>query len=135
LHKVKFLEVTLSSQQEAIAIFDRINSRGALLDSGDLIKNRIFQTVEDDESFTRISSSWLQMNDSLAKCSLKRMREPKFLLRALALADQDIQERVNSDEVEGETKYSAPKITYERLTTYWGDRLNPKSSQTETIKN
>jgi hypothetical protein len=127
LNKVKFLQVTLTSQQEAIAIFDRINSRGALLDSGDLIKNRIFQSVEDDESFNQISSSWLLMNESLAKCSLKRMREPKFLLRALALADQDIQEHTESDKNEPDTKPSAPKITYEKLTTYWGDKLDPKS--------
>ena len=127
MEKVKFLQITLSSQQEAIAIFDRINSRGALLDSGDLIKNRIFQTVEDDESFNQISNSWLQMNESLAKCSLKRMREPKFLLRGLALADQDIQEHAVVDGGEPDTKYSAPKITYEKLTTYWGDKLDPKN--------
>jgi len=127
MENVKFLQITLSSQQEAIAIFDRINSRGALLDSGDLIKNRIFQTVEDDESFNQISNSWLQMNESLAKCSLKRMREPKFLLRGLALADQDIQEHSVVDGEEPDTKYSAPKITYEKLTTYWGDKLDPKN--------
>ena len=127
MENVKFLQITLSSQQEAIAIFDRINSRGALLDSGDLIKNRIFQTVEDDESFNQISNSWLQMNESLAKCSLKRMREPKFLLRGLALADQDIQEHSVVDGEEPDTKYSAPKITYEKLTTYWGDKLDPNN--------
>lgn len=127
MENVKFLQITLSSQQEAIAIFDRINSRGALLDSGDLIKNRIFQAVEDDESFNQISNSWLEMNESLAKCSLKRMREPKFLLRGLALADQDIQEYAVVDGGEPDTKYSAPKITYEKLTTYWGDKLDPKN--------
>lgn len=134
IENVKFLQITLSSQQEAIAIFDRINSRGALLDSGDLIKNRIFQSVEDDESFAQISNSWLQMNESLAKCSLKRMREPKFLLRALALADQDIQEHAITDSGEPDTKYSAPKITYEKLTTYWGDRLNLKTKVVESDK-
>jgi hypothetical protein len=127
MENVKFLQITLSSQQEAIAIFDRINSRGALLDSGDLIKNRIFQAVEDDESFNQISNSWLKMNESLAKCSLKRMREPKFLLRGLALADQDIQEHSVVDGEEPDTKYSAPKITYEKLTTYWGDKLDPNN--------
>lgn len=134
MDNVKFLQITLSSQQEAIAIFDRINSRGALLDSGDLIKNRIFQSVEDDESFNQISSSWLQMNESLAKCSLKRMREPKFLLRALALADQDIQEHTITDSEDPETKFSAPKITYEKLTNYWGDKLDPKNKEISTEK-
>jgi hypothetical protein len=134
LDKVKFLQITLSSQQEAIAIFDRINSRGALLDSGDLIKNRIFQTVESDEDFNAISQSWMQMNESLAKCSLKRMREPKFLLRAMALSDQALRDHMSEEEDQPETKYTAPKITYEKLTTYWGERLDPKSSHSHSVK-
>ena len=134
LEKVKFLQVTLTSQREAISIFDRMNSRGALLDSGDLIKNRIFQTVEDDESFSQISQSWLQMNESLAKCSLRRMKEPKFLLRALALSDQAIQNKLESESGEPDTKFSAPKITYEKLTSYWGERLNPKVQDSDSLK-
>lgn len=134
LDKVKFLQITLSSQQEAIAIFDRINSRGALLDSGDLIKNRIFQTVESDEDFLAISQSWMQMNESLAKCSLKRMREPKFLLRAMALSDQALKEHMDEIEDQPDTKYTAPKITYEKLTTYWGERLDPKASHSHSVK-
>ena len=134
LDKVKFLEITLSSQQEAIAIFDRINSRGALLDSGDLIKNRIFQTVESDEDFHAISQSWMNMNESLAKCSLKRMREPKFLLRAMALSDQALKEHMDDDVDQPDTKFTAPKITYEKLTTYWGERLDPKASHSHSVK-
>jgi hypothetical protein len=134
LDRVKFLQITLSSQQEAIAIFDRINSRGALLDSGDLIKNRIFQTVESDEDFNAISQSWMQMNESLAKCSLKRMREPKFLLRAMALSDQALKEHMDAEEDQPDTKFSAPKITYEKLTTYWGERLDPKASHSHLVK-
>lgn len=134
LDKVKFLQVTLSNQQEAIAIFDRINSRGALLDSGDLIKNRIFQTVESDEDFDAISQSWMQMNESLAGCSLKRMREPKFLLRAMALSDQALRDHMSEEEEQPDTKYTAPKITYEKLTTYWGERLDPKTSHSHAVK-
>lgn len=133
LDKVKFLQITLSNQQEAIAIFDRINSRGALLDSGDLIKNRIFQTVESDDDFNTISESWMRMNDSLVKCSLKRMREPKFLLRAMALADQAILKSVQEDPDDPDTKKSNSKITYESLTTYWGNRLNPKADEHKRI--
>lgn len=134
MNGVKFLQVTLSSQQEAIAIFDRINSRGALLDSGDLIKNRIFQSVESDEDFNEISTSWGKMNESLANCSLKRMREPKFLLRALALENQDITPHLTSDGDEPDTKKNAPKITYEKLTTYWGERLSPDAQHDHKVK-
>ncbi|CAN2207684.1 Domain of unknown function DUF262 [Candidatus Nanopelagicaceae bacterium] len=134
LDGVKFLQITLSSQQEAIAIFDRINSRGALLDSGDLIKNRIFQTVESDEDFNVISRSWMQMNESLAQCSLKRMREPKFLLRAMALSDQALKDHMEEESDQPDTKFTAPKITYEKLTTYWGERLDPKASHSHSVK-
>jgi len=136
LDKVKFLQITLSSQQEAIAIFDRINSRGALLDSGDLIKNRIFQAVENEEDFGIISQRWISMTDSLAKCSMKRMREPKFLLRALALAEQDAikKDYTEVDTSEPSTKMSAPKITYEKLTNYWGDRLDPEGTDGDKRK-
>lgn len=134
LDKVKFMQITLSSQQEAIAIFDRINSRGALLDSGDLIKNRIFQSVDSDEDFNQISQDWMMMNDSLAQCSLKRMREPKFILRALALADQAIQQHMTPSEDEPDTKKKSSKITYEKLTSYWGDRLDPDSKRAPKVK-
>ncbi len=134
MNGVKFLQITLSSQQEAIAIFDRINSRGALLDSGDLIKNRIFQSVESDDDFIQISASWGKMNEALANCSLKRMREPKFLLRALALENQDITSHLTVENDEPDTKKKAPKITYEKLTTYWGERLDSDGVHDHKIK-
>jgi hypothetical protein len=76
----------------------------------------------------------MQMNESLAKCSLKRMREPKFLLRAMALSDQALKEHMDKEEDQPDTKYSAPKITYEKLTTYWGERLDPKASHSHSVK-
>ncbi len=133
LDGVKFIQLTLSSQQEAIGVFDRINSRGALLDSGDLIKNRIFQSVDSDDDFNQISESWLKMSESLARCSLKRMREPKFLLRAMALSNQDSQVHAVVDEESPDTKVVAPKITYEKLTSYWGERLDPSRQHSHPI--
>jgi hypothetical protein len=134
MNNVKFLQVTLSTQKEAIAIFDRINSRGADLNSGDLIKNRIFQSVESDEDFQSITESWSKMNVSLANCSLKRMREPKFLLRALALENQDLSNHLTEDTDSPDTKKNAPKITYEQLTSYWGERLDSSVGHQHKIK-
>lgn len=130
---VKFLQVTLTSEKEAISIFDRINSRGASLNSGDLVKNRIFQSVN-DEDFQKVSKYWLEMSEWLAQCSLKRMKEPKFLLRALALS--------NIDEIEAESLSEHPeridetynKITYEHLTDYWGERLEPNGPNSNKVK-
>ena len=90
--------------------------------------------IESDEDFHAISQSWMNMNESLAKCSLKRMREPKFLLRAMALSDQALKEHMDDDVDQPDTKFTAPKITYEKLTTYWGERLDPKASHSHSVK-
>lgn len=129
---VKFIEVTLTDQQEAIAVFDQINDRGADLNSGDLIKNRIFMSVENEEDYETISNLWTSMRESLVQCSLKRLKEPKFLLRALALSE--VREKTllverGIVEDQPETKIKAEKITYEKLTKFWGDRLNPPKNK------
>ena len=132
---IKFIEITLEDQLEAIAVFDRINDRGAQLNSGDLIKNRIFMSVESDEDFGKITASWTTMNDSLIQSSLTRLREPKFLLRALALGHSDgpiSESQKATREEEPETK--AQKITYEKLTKFWGDRLNPPKNSAKPLE-
>lgn len=129
LDNVKIIEVTLETEQEAIAVFDRMNSRGANLDSGDLIKNIIFASVDEDD-FQTIAAHWMEMTDHISGASLKRLKEPKFLLRALALADAG---NLGNAEVDTESSHktqTAPKITYEGLIKYWGQRLKtPESSQ------
>lgn len=122
LDRVKFLEIQLEDPNKAIELFDRINSRSAALDSGDLVKNLIFQSVKNDEDFESISQSWALMSESINKCTLKRMREPKFLLRALALTNYEALETV-AEIVEESSNSKAPKITYNQLTKYWGSRL------------
>jgi uncharacterized protein with ParB-like and HNH nuclease domain len=130
LDGVKFIEISISNQQEAIAVFDRINDRGADLNSGDLIKNRIFMSVENDDEFAKITALWTNMNESLVQCKLKRIREPKFLLRALALADTSSENKVIiENEPIAETKFGGEKIPYEKLIRFWGDKLNPPKKE------
>jgi len=62
------------------------------------------------------------------------MREPKFLLRALALENQDITPHLTSESDEPDTKKNAQKITYEKLTTYWGERLSPDAHHDHKVK-
>lgn len=128
LDHVKLIEVTLSNEQEAIAVFDRINSRGSRLDSGDLVKNRIFQRVPDGEPFDAVTENWTAMMESLVKCTQTRMREPKFLLRAIALQDPKISKEV-SDPDSPITKGKTVKITYEQLVPYWTNRLEGPGGQ------
>lgn len=111
LNGVKFVELTLDTQSEAISVFDHINDRGLSLTSADLIKNRIFQNVEDEE-FSLISESWLDMSTTLNKCDIRRLHDPKYLMRALAWTQSD-----------------GKKITYDGLTDFWTDFLKKSENK------
>lgn len=99
---VRFVELTLDSQTEAISVFDHINDRGLGLSGADLIKNRIFQNVESEDDFGLISASWNGMCQTLNKSSITRLHDPKYLLRALSWTLSD-----------------GKKITYEKLADFW----------------
>ena len=107
LHSIRFVELLLSSQEEAITVYDHINDRGLPLSSADLIKNRIFQNV-DEEQFKEVSLQWIEMTKTLGNVEIAPIRDPKFLLRALATAEK------------------GQKVTYPSLTKIFGDKLNPK---------
>lgn len=103
---VRFVELTLDNQTEAISVFDHINDRGLGLSGADLIKNRIFQNVESEDDFGLISASWNGMCQTLNKSTITRLHDPKYLLRALSW-----------------TISSGKKITYEKLAGFWTDYL------------
>jgi len=102
---VKLIELQLDSQSEAIAVYDRINNRGMQLNSADLVKNILFQSVP-DKDFEEISDNWKTTVIHLNECEKRtRMQEPKYLLRALAGQE------------------SGKKLGYDDLVKYWSDRL------------
>ncbi len=109
LSGVKFVELMLDNQPEAISVFDHINDRGLNLTSADIIKNRIFQSVDNDEDFTLISESWQRMSSTLNKAAISRLYDPKYLLRALAW-----------------TRSEGKKITYDGLTDFWKKIIDSK---------
>jgi len=107
LHSIRFVELQLGTQEEAITVYDHINDRGLPLSSADLIKNRIFQNVDEDQ-FKEVSLQWIEMTKTLGNIEIAPIRDPKFLLRALATAEK------------------GQKVTYPSLTKIFGDKLNPK---------
>jgi hypothetical protein len=113
LNNIRVVELSLTTQSEAIAVFDRINDRGLSLTSADLIKNRIFQKVSDMD-FAEISRYWQDMSATLNDCNVVRLKDPKFLLRALAWGDS-----------------GGKKVTYDHLTKHWSDKL--KSGEYDPI--
>lgn len=105
---VKLVVLTLDDQIEALRVYDRINNRGMVLSSADLIKNIIFMNVKDGE-FDAVSDSWLEMSKELNGTGKVRLQDPKFLLRMLASIE------------------TGSKITYDRLVEYWSDLIDKGS--------
>lgn len=122
LNRVQIVEMHLGSVQEALTVFDRINNRGADLNSADLIKNRIFQ-FESDEAFADITEDWREMRRSLSQCSLTRLKDPTFLLRSMANIQLG-----NESAVVTKPLVKGRKITYNELTRFWTERLDPRKS-------
>lgn len=127
MNHVKIVEMHLPSIQDALLVFDRINNRGADLNSADLIKNRIFQH-ETDSTFTEITEDWREMRKTLGNCSLTRLKDPTYLLRALAVIRQGTEKNLAQEPLK-----QGRKITYNELTRFWSDRLDPKKSSDPRI--
>lgn len=86
LSGVKFIELTLTDRKESIQVFDRINDRGLVLSSADLIKNILFSEVSDKE-FETISENWATMSENLMETKKARLQDPKYLIRVLGMID------------------------------------------------
>ena len=104
ISSVKLVVLTLDNQAEALRVYDRINNRGMVLSSADLIKNIIFMNVNDID-FDQVSDCWLDMARELNGTGKARLQDPKFLLRMLAGID------------------TGTKITYDGLVKHWSDRI------------
>ncbi len=108
VNSVKIVVLTLDDQKEALSVYDRINNRGMVLSSADLIKNIIFMNVTDSE-FDTVSDAWLEMAKELNGTGKSRLQDPKFLLRMLAGNETGI------------------KITYDKLVDHWYSKLENSS--------
>lgn len=83
LNSVRVIQLTLDSQNEALEVYDRMNDRGVRLNSADLIKNQLFMHIDDDD-FGKVSVAWNEMTKSLLKQSVKKLKDPVFLVRSHA---------------------------------------------------
>ena len=81
---LKFIELQISDEQEAMDIYNKMNSRGMGLDSADLIKNQLFAYVNDDRTFDEISDYWNTMSEHLREHKATRLKDPVFLVRSFA---------------------------------------------------
>jgi hypothetical protein len=83
LQSVKLIQIQVDDRRESISVFDHINNRGMVLNPADLIKNLMFQSVENDQ-FGTISENWNFMVEMLMETKKSRIQDPRYLLRALS---------------------------------------------------
>jgi hypothetical protein len=83
LQSVKLIQIQVDDRRESISVFDHINNRGMALNPADLVKNLMFENVQDSE-FETISYNWNLMVESLMATKKARLQDPRYLLRSMS---------------------------------------------------
>lgn len=97
LNRVAVVELVLSDDSTALQVFSKINNRGLTLDDADLLKNLLFEKVEDEREFEELSENWEKASSYLFGAKLKRARSMEFLMKALIGIEKG--KSIRSDEV------------------------------------
>jgi len=86
VNRIYIVRLELPNIEIAVDTFEKINNRGLGLSSSDLIKNIIFQLVNDDDYQEQVSTNWSKTSEILYGCRTSRLRNIEYLLRAMILA-------------------------------------------------
>lgn len=79
-------EISVTDLRQALEVFIKLNNRGKDLEDSDLVKNYLFQQVEDQGSFDKISDKWSSMSRHLRRSQGKaKLKNAEFFLRNWAL--------------------------------------------------
>ena len=79
-------EISVSDLRQALEVFIKLNNRGKDLEDSDLVKNYLFQQIEDPNSFDKISDKWSSMSRNLRRSQGKaKLKNAEFFLRNWAL--------------------------------------------------
>jgi uncharacterized protein with ParB-like and HNH nuclease domain len=79
-------EISVGDLRQALEVFIKLNNRGKDLEDSDLVKNYLFQQVEDAQSFDKISEKWSSMSRNLRRSQGKaKLKNAEFFLRNWAL--------------------------------------------------
>lgn len=113
VNRIYIVRLELPNIEMAVDTFEKINNRGLGLSSSDLIKNIIFQRVNDDDYQEQVSSKWSKTSEILYGCRTSRIRNIEYLLRAMILFK------------------TGSLITSRQMRNRWRDELNSEKSAIE----
>jgi hypothetical protein len=87
VNRVFIVRLELPTPDDAVHVFERINNRGLSLNSADLIKNLIFQNVNEQDYLDHVSTDWDKASSTLYQCENGRVRTMEYLLRSMILIE------------------------------------------------
>ena len=82
LFSVYIIRVRIASEHQALDLFEKINSRGRPLNSADLLKNLMFESV-DDSAYTRLSNTWDRAVGDVFKVRPAKAASMQFLMKSI----------------------------------------------------
>ena len=67
LHKIRYVNIIASKEEDAYTIFEILNARGAVLDDHELLKNYIMRGIDDEHGIESVKTAWTSIENTLGK--------------------------------------------------------------------
>lgn len=83
---VFIVDISAGDLRQALEVFIKLNLRGRDLEDADLVKNYLFQVIDNEDQFDSISSTWADMTRALRSSAGKpKLKTAEFFLRTWAI--------------------------------------------------
>ncbi len=82
LYKVFIIETLLEGEEQALDIFEKLNSRGLPLNSADLLKNLLFQQAK-TASYDALSRTWTSAVENVFKIKPNKAASVEYVMKAM----------------------------------------------------
>lgn len=82
LYKVFIIETLLEGEEQALDIFEKLNSRGLPLNSADLLKNLLFQQAK-TASYDSLSKTWTSAVENVFKIKPNKASSVEYVMKAM----------------------------------------------------
>jgi hypothetical protein len=82
LYKVFIIETLLEGEEQALDIFEKLNSRGLPLNSADLLKNLLFQQAK-STSYDALSKTWTSAVENVFKIKPNKAASVEYVMKSM----------------------------------------------------
>lgn len=82
LYSVYLIETLLESEEQALDIFEKLNSRGMPLNSADLLKNLLFQQAN-SSAYESLSKTWTSAVENVFKVKPHKAASMEYVMKAM----------------------------------------------------